>query len=107
MSHEGADRPPDTRERRRIGVVLFGFGTVGQATLDLCLQRPSLEVRGIIARSAAKAGRAAAEFVQSAPPALRISDDAVATLQATQPDIVLPATQSRVRDIAPPIRTRL
>ena len=104
MSHGGADRPLDTHERRRIGVVLFGFGTVGQATLELCLQRPSLEVCGIIARSAAKTGRAAAEFVQGAPPALGISDDAVATLQATQPDVVLHATQSRVRDIAPHIR---
>jgi 4-hydroxy-tetrahydrodipicolinate reductase len=93
-----------TSAGRRVGVVLIGFGTVGQHALRLCLQRPWIEVRGIVARSPEKVGREAADLVPGAPAGLVVSGDAEATLAATAPDVALQATTSLLRDVAPQLR---
>ena len=97
------DDPP-VAAPRQVGVVIYGFGTVGQAILDLCLQRPFIDVRAVIARSPEKVGRPAGAFVTGAPDNLLISGDASDTLRAALPDVVLLATQSRVADVLPQLR---
>ncbi len=84
-----------------LGLVLFGFGRVGQAVLELTLQRPWLEVRGIVARDPSHDGMPARERVAGAARALHVSVDAAATLAAARPDVVIVATQSTLRDVLP------
>jgi 4-hydroxy-tetrahydrodipicolinate reductase len=90
-----------------LGLVLFGFGRVGQATLQLAITRPWLDVRGVIARSPDSEAIPVATVVPGAAAHLRVSTDAEATLQRATPDVVIVATQSRLADVLPQIRTAI
>lgn len=95
------DPPSIPNGRRMLGLVLFGFGSVGQAVLELALQRPWLEVRGIVARDPSHDGMPARERVAGAGRTLRVSTNAASTLAAARPDVVIVATQSTLRDVLP------
>lgn len=86
---------------RPVRVVLVGFGKTNQAVLELALTRPWLEVVGIVVRSAARDGEAAASQVDGAPDGLRCSTDLTATLRTTRPDVVVVATATRLVDVLP------
>ncbi|HYM83397.1 MAG TPA: hypothetical protein VEY67_04525 [Candidatus Dormibacteraeota bacterium] len=85
--------------------MLYGFGSVGRATLELALHRPWLRVAAIVGRDPRSEGSAARDVVPGAPKDLRVSTDAEATLRATRPDVALVATNSTLRDVLPQLRS--
>ena len=87
--------------RRSIRVVLVGFGSTNRAVLELGLTRPWLEVVGIVVRSADRDGELAADRVPGAPAELHCSTDLVGTLTATQPDLAIVATATKLVDVLP------
>jgi 4-hydroxy-tetrahydrodipicolinate reductase len=87
-----------------LGLVLFGFGRVGRASLELAITRPWLEVRGIIARSPDSEAIPVATVVPGVAPDLRMSTDGEAVLERAAPDVVIVATRSTVADVLPQIQ---
>lgn len=96
MVLEGNAGPPAT-----VPVVIYGFGRVGRAVLELALTRPWLDVRGIIARSPDRDGELASRSVADAPGHLRVRADAAAVLREARPHVVIVATTSRLLDVIP------
>ncbi len=88
----------------RVHAVLYGFGRVGQATLELAQTRPWLEVQGIIARDPSNHGVLASQVVPGVAPGLRVSTDAQGVLDDIRPDVVVVATNSTVVDVLPQLR---
>jgi 4-hydroxy-tetrahydrodipicolinate reductase len=80
-------------------MVVYGFGRVGRAVLELALSRPWIEVSGVIARRPERDGEPCAATVSTAPPDLRVRTDAGAVLHEALPDVVAVATTSRLRDV--------
>jgi 4-hydroxy-tetrahydrodipicolinate reductase len=85
-------------------VVIFGFGRVGQAVLELALTRPWLDVVGIVARRPERDGEAAAAAVPEAPSSLHVRTDGESLLREARPDAAVVATSSRLRDVLPQLR---
>lgn len=88
-------------EPRRIRALLVGFGSTNRAVLELALTRPWLEVVGIVVRSTARDGEPAADRVSGAPAGLACSTDLAGTFAATDPDIAIVATATRLGDVLP------
>ena len=91
--------------RRPIRVVLVGYGSANRAVMELALERPWLEVTGIVVRSPARNGEPAADRVPGAPAGLRCSTDLAGTLAAARPDVAIVATHTRLADILPVLET--
>src|SRR4051795_5693940 len=87
--------------RRPIRVVLVGYGSANRAVMELALERPWLEVTGIVVRSPERDGEPASERVPGAPPELRCSTDLAGTLAAARPDVAIVATHTRLTDVLP------
>lgn len=90
-----------TSSAKRTRVLLVGFGAVNRAVLRLCLQRPSLEVVGVVVRTPEREGERASETVPSAADDLRLTTDLAAAISNTRPEIALVATQTRLADVLP------
>lgn len=86
---------------RRIRAVLVGFGKTNQAVLELALSRRWLEIVGVVIRSPERDGELAADRVPGAPDGLRCSTDLLGTLRASDPDVVIVATATRLVDVLP------
>ena len=80
----------------RVRTALLGFGRVGQATLDLAMTRPWVDVTSVIARDPAHHGTAAALKVPTAPAGLMVRTDAASALSEAPADVVIMATTSRL-----------
>ena len=76
-------------------IILWGFGSMGQANLRAIVTRPDLEVVGVLAFSDQKVGRDAGEFVGLDPVGVKISDDKAA-LTAMDADVVLHSVQDAI-----------
>ncbi len=87
--------------RRPVRVVLVGYGSANRSVMELALERPWVEVVGIVVRSDARNGEPAALRVTGAPGDLRCSTDLVGTLAATRPDVAIVATHTRLADVLP------
>jgi 2,4-diaminopentanoate dehydrogenase len=87
--------------RRAIRAVLVGYGSANRAVMELALERPWLEVTGIVVRSAARDGEPASERVPGAPGGLRCSTDLAGTLAAALADVAIVATHTRLADVLP------
>jgi 4-hydroxy-tetrahydrodipicolinate reductase len=87
--------------RRPIRAVLVGYGSANRAVMELALERPWLEVVGIVVRSAARDGEPAAQRVAGAPAGLRCSTDLAGTLEAARADVAVVATHTRLADVLP------
>jgi 4-hydroxy-tetrahydrodipicolinate reductase len=90
-----------------LGLVLFGFGRVGRATLQLAMTRPWLDIRGVIARSPDSEAVPVATVVPGAAAHLRVSTNPGATLERAAPDVVIVATRSTVADVVPQIHAAI
>ena len=84
-----------------VRVVVFGTGTVGMATLELCATKPWLDVVGIVDGSGATAGSSPAPRGGSEAVVPVMTPDEV--LDATTPDIALIATRSPIAEVLPDI----
>jgi 2,4-diaminopentanoate dehydrogenase len=87
--------------RRPIRVVLVGYGSANRAVMELAMERPWLEVVGIVVGSAARDGEPADQRVPHAPTGLRCSTDLAGILAATRPDVAIVATHTRLADVLP------
>jgi hypothetical protein len=87
--------------RRAIRAVLVGYGSANRAVMELALERPWLQVTGIVVRSAARDGEPASERVPGAPAGLRCSTDLAGTLAAARADVAIVATHTRLADVLP------
>jgi 4-hydroxy-tetrahydrodipicolinate reductase len=85
--------------------VLVGFGSANRTVLELALSRPWLDVVGIVVQSTRRNGEPASRSVHGAPAGLRCSTDLPATIAATQPDIAIVATATRLVDVLPVLAT--
>jgi 2,4-diaminopentanoate dehydrogenase len=86
---------------RQIRAVLVGYGSANRAVMQLALERPWLEIVGIVVRSAARDGEPASQRVPGAPAGLRCSTDLAGTLAATRPDVAVVATATHLADVLP------
>ncbi|HEX5826759.1 MAG TPA: hypothetical protein VFY23_04505 [Candidatus Limnocylindrales bacterium] len=87
--------------RRPIRVLLVGYGSANRAVMELALQRPWLEVTGIVVRSAARDGEPASQRVPGAPGGLRCSTDLAGTIAAARADVAIVATHTKLADVLP------
>ena len=87
--------------RRRIRAVLVGYGAANRAVMELALERPWLEIVGIVVRSDERDGERASLRVPGAPERLRCSTDLRGTLAATLPDVAIVATRTKLADVLP------
>jgi 4-hydroxy-tetrahydrodipicolinate reductase len=85
----------------RVRVVIYGFGRVGRAVLELAVARPWIEVAAVIARTPGRDGEPCVDSVPDAPGDLRVTTDAVGALREARPDVVIVATTSRLADVLP------
>ena len=95
---------PDGDRGQRVAVVIYGFGRVGRAVLELAQTRPWLEVSGVIAHRPDRHGEPAASTVPGARPGLRVRTDAAAALHDARPDVAIVATRSRLPEVLPHLR---
>ncbi len=86
-----------TIDKGAIRAVLYGFGRVNHAVLELAEIRPWLSVVGLIARSDRQADGPSAG-------ALPVGSDAEAILTRARPEVVIVATRSRLVDVIPHLR---
>ena len=86
-------------------VVCYGLGPIGLGIARLALARPGIEVVGAIDVDPEKAGRDLGELLAAPASGVAISADAVGTLAAARPDVVLHGTGSSLPRVAPQLRT--
>jgi 2,4-diaminopentanoate dehydrogenase len=86
-------------DSERVRLVVYGFGRVGRAVLELALTRPWMDVVGVIARRPEREGEACSDTVPSAPQDLRVRTRADDLLGVARPDVVTIATTSRLKDV--------
>lgn len=86
---------------RTVRVVVFGTGTVGKATLELCAMRPWIDVVGVVNGSGASvvAGLDLPDELDALAYALTADD----VLDETAPDVALIATRSPIAGVLPDI----
>ena len=84
----------------RVKVVFFGVGSVATAALDLCWQRPWVDVVGAVRSPSAAAGRPAA----GAWAGVRMWADPEVMLEQARPHVALVATRSELAHVLPVIR---
>jgi hypothetical protein len=87
-----------------IRVVCYGLGSIGLGIARLALVRPGIEIVGAVDIDPDKAGRDLGALLTGTPNGIAIATDAVATLAATRPDVVLHATNSSLERVAPQLR---
>jgi len=81
------------------------LGPIGLGIARLALARPGIEVVGAIDVDPEKAGRDLGELLAAPASGVAISADAVGTLAAARPDVVLHGTGSSLPRVAPQLRT--
>ena len=79
-----------------VSVVLFGLGTVGRATLRLCLTRPWLRPVGAVIGSTSLKERIASGEI---PADLQLSHDPDHLLDQLRPEVALIATRSPIAEV--------
>jgi hypothetical protein len=92
----------------KIRVVHFGLGPIGAAIVKQAATRPGFAIVGAIDIDAAKVGRDLAEVV-GLPKRLgvKVSSDALKTLKAAKPDVVVLCTSSSIKKVMPQVETIL
>ena len=83
-----------------IGVLVYGFGAIGQAIAAATLQKRCLRLVGVVDKAPGLAGKPVAEFVAGAPAQLRISPCAGAVANQGEVQVALHATGSRLHVVA-------
>ncbi len=83
----------------RVRIAFFGVGSVATAALDLCRQRPWMDVVGAVRSPSAAAGRPAA----GAWSGIRVWADPEVMLEQARPDLALVATRSELDYVLPVI----
>ena len=73
-------------------IILWGFGSLGQANLRTIVNRPDLKIVGVLAFNPDKVGKDAAAYLGLDPIGVNISDDKAA-LTALDADVVLHSVQ--------------
>jgi hypothetical protein len=91
-----ADRP--------LTAVLYGFGRVNRAVLDLSLTRPWLRIRGVVVRPESDRSRQPGQIVPGADPELVLETDPEAVFRRVRPDVAIVATKPRLADVLPHLR---
>ena len=88
--------------KTKLRVVQFGFGYIGREVVQLLLQKPRFELVGVIDTDPNSAGRLVGDLLKiKDAPRVRVSDDATACLERSQPDAVIHTTGSSVKKILP------
>src|SRR5713101_5489798 len=91
-----------------IRVLHFGLGPIGAAIVKQVARRPGFKIVGAIDIDAAKVGRDLGDVVGLGKRlGLRVQDNAVKTLKAARPDIVVLCTSSLIKKVMPQIETIL
>ncbi len=86
---------------KKLRVVQFGLGPIGQAAARLVLEKPGMELVGAIDIAEPLVGKDVGELLGLPPCGVVVNPDAVATLASAQPDVVIHTTSSflnRVED---------
>ena len=86
-----------------VRVVVFGTGTVGQATLELCALRPWIDVVGVVNTSGAAVATKLSLPAELGGVAFTLTPDEM--LEMTLPDVALIATRSPISEVLPDIET--
>jgi len=84
-----------------VRVVVFGTGTVGKATLELCAERPWIDVVGVVNSSGAAVSAGTGLPAGLDGVAFTLTPDEV--LEETSPDVALIATRSPIAEVLPDI----
>ena len=84
-----------------IRIVCYGLGPIGLGIARMALARPGIEVVGAIDIDPLKDGRDLGELLGGAANGVAISGDAAGTLSAVRPQVVLHATSSALKLVAP------
>ncbi len=93
--------------RDPVRVVILGSGQMGQGIARLLRQKEGLELAGLFARRAGRAGQELGALLGAEPLGLTISNDLAALLKQTKPDIAIQATSSRLAEARGEIATLL
>jgi hypothetical protein len=93
-----------TTAARPLTCVLYGFGRINRAVLDLASSRPWLRIAAILTRPGGDVSRRPREIVPGAPDDLVIETDAEAVFRRTRPDVALIATKPRLAEVMPHLR---
>lgn len=87
-----------------IRVLHFGLGPIGASIVKQIAERPGFKIVGAVDVDAAKAGRDLGDVVGlSKRLNVRVQDNAVKTLKATKPDVVIHCTGSTIKKVLPQI----
>ena len=84
-----------------VRVVVFGTGTVGNATIELCASRPWIDVVGVVNTSGAAVTTGRSIPVGLEGVSFSLTPDEV--LAETKPDVALIATRSPITEVLPDI----
>lgn len=91
-----------------IRVLSFGLGPIGVGVAKQLAERPGFKIVGAVDIDPAKVGRDIAEFVGARRKlGVKVSDNAVKTIRATRPDVVVLCTSSSVKGLMPQLETIL
>jgi len=83
-------------------VVLWGFGAMGRSIAKALIEKGSFRLVGVVDRSPLLRGRDVGEALGGPPLGLRVEDDA-GLIERMNPDVVLIATTSFVKDVLPQV----
>jgi hypothetical protein len=89
---------------RPLTAVLYGFGRVNRAVLELSLARPWLRVGGILVRPESDRSRRPSDIVPGADPELSLETDPEEVFRRVRPDVAIVATRPRLSDVLPHLR---